>query len=71
MSYTHRKKKIPTGGTNVVVANVPDCIIIKSKFELQSWYYAYFRTNTKGKGMNSLILWLKLQFFNKDGFGIK
>ena len=32
------------------VANVVDCDILVSKFELQSGYYAHFRTNTLGKG---------------------
>ena len=27
-----------------------------NEFELQSRYYAHFRTNTLGKGMNPLIL---------------
>ena len=39
-----------------VVANVLDCNIGVSKFELHSYYDVHFRTNTLGKGMNSLIL---------------
>ena len=35
-----------------VVANVLDCDIVKSEFELQSRYYVHFLTNTLGKGMN-------------------
>ena len=30
--------------------------IVTREFELQSRYYVHFRTNTLGKGMNSLIL---------------
>ncbi len=33
-----------------------DCGIVVSEFILQSRYYVRFRTNTLGKGMNSLIL---------------
>ena len=33
-----------------VIANILDC-----EFELQSRYYVHFRTNTLGKGINSLI----------------
>ena len=33
-----------------------NCGIVVSDFELQSRYYVHFRTNTLGKGMNSLIL---------------
>ena len=36
------------------VANVLDCDIVVSEFELRSCYYVYFRTNTRGKGMNHL-----------------
>ena len=38
-----------------VVANVFNCHIVVSKFELQSRYYAHFRTNTLEKGINPLI----------------
>ena len=50
--------------------------IVVSEFELKSRYYVHFRTNTLGKGMNTLILQtmglivLPLFFF-KDGFGFK
>ena len=37
-----------------VVANVLDCHIVVSEFELH--YYVHFRTNTLRKDMNSLIL---------------
>ena len=37
-----------------VVANVLDCDIIVSKFELQAHYDVHFQTNTTGKGMNPL-----------------
>ena len=38
-----------------VVANVVDCDLVVSEFELQSRYYVNFRTNTFGKGMNFLF----------------
>ena len=38
-----------------VVAEVPDCDIVVSKFELQSRYYVHFRTVTLEKGMKPLI----------------
>ena len=39
-----------------VIVKVMDCGIVISEFEFQSRYYADFRTNTLGKGMNPLIL---------------
>ena len=36
-----------------VVANVLDCLIVVSEFELHSRYYVNFWINTFGKGMNS------------------
>ena len=33
-----------------------DCGIVVSEFVLQSRYYVHFRTNTLGKGMNTLTL---------------
>ena len=58
------------------VANVLDCDIVVREFEFQSRYYVHFRTNALWKGMNSHILPavskpVPLQFFYKDGFGIK
>ena len=43
------------------VANVLDCKIVVSEFELQSLYYVHFRANNPEKGMNSssLHLWIK------------
>ena len=38
-----------------VVANVLDCDIIVSEFEIQSRYYVHFQINTLRKGMNLLI----------------
>ena len=38
-----------------VVANMMDCDIVVSEFELQSRYYYHFLSNTLGKGMNLLI----------------
>ena len=38
-----------------IVANVLDCDIVVSEFELKSSYYIHFRNNTLKKGMNPLI----------------
>ena len=38
------------------MAKVPDFALEVSEFELQSRYYAHFRTNALGKDMNPLIL---------------
>ena len=38
-----------------VVANVLDCNIVVSEFELQSRYYVHFHTNTITKSMNFLV----------------
>ena len=59
-----------------VMANVLDCDILVSEFELQSRYYVYFRINTLGKGMSPLIFpamgkIVSLLFIYKDSFGIK
>ncbi len=40
----------------VVVANVLNYGLEVSKFELQSYYYIYCRTNTLGKAMKLLII---------------
>ena len=59
------------------MANVMDCDIVLSEFELQShYYYAHFKNNNLGKGMKPLILsamelTLPLTFFFKYYFGIK
>ena len=39
-----------------VVANVVDCDILLSEFELESRYYVHIRANNFRKGMNSLTL---------------
>ena len=39
-----------------VVANVMDCDIIVSEFEIQSRYYVQFRTNSLKKGMDFPII---------------
>ena len=57
------------------MANVIDCGIIVSQFEIQSCYYDHFQTNALWKDTNFLILQLwvyiiPLLFFYKDGFGI-
>ena len=38
-----------------VMANVPGCDIVVTKFERQLRHYINFQTNTLEKGMNSLI----------------
>ena len=38
-----------------VVANILDCDIIVSVFDLQMYYYVHFQTNTFVKDMNSFI----------------
>ena len=38
-----------------LVDNILECYIVISKFKIQSCYYIFFRTNTLGKGMISLI----------------
>ena len=59
-----------------VVANVLDCDIVVSKFELWSFSSVHLGVDTLGKDMNSLdslnMGWIVplLPFF-KDGFGIK
>ena len=40
---------------NVVEANVLNCDIVASKFELQSVYYIHFQTDSLEKGMHFLI----------------
>ena len=56
-----------------VVANVLDCDVTVSEFELQLHYYVHFRTNILRKSMNPLtpLALLSPQFFYKDSFGIK
>ena len=52
------------------------CGLKVNEFELQLCYYIHFRNNSFGKGMSLFIppaiAWvISLQFFKKDGFGIK
>ena len=59
-----------------VMVKAMDCRIVVSEFVLQSRYYVHFRANTRGKGMNPLILpamgWIvPLLFFWKNSIGIK
>ena len=49
MHLTNQGGSLPS-----VVANVLDCIIVTSKFELQSGYYIQFRTKTLGKIINPI-----------------
>ena len=59
------------------MANVLDCSIVESEFELQLPYYVHFRTNTLGKGMKHFIPSFVvgqialLLYFYKDHIGIK
>ena len=49
------------GSPSGVVANVLECDIVVSEFELRSRYYVHFRTFTLGKGINPLyppLLWV-------------
>ena len=46
---------VPVKCTRGVVANVQDCDITVSEFELHSRYYIHFQTNTSEKMMNILI----------------
>ena len=62
---------ITVGGPRGVMVKAMDCGIVVSEFVLQSRYYVHFRTNTLGKGMNTLILPVPLLFFEENGFGIK
>ena len=41
--------------THSIEANMLDCDIVVSEFELESRYNVDFQTNTLGKGMNPLI----------------
>ena len=43
------------GGPWGIMANVMDCGLKISEFELQLCYYIHFQSNTLGKGMNPLI----------------
>ena len=60
-----------------VVVNFLGWDIVVSEFKLQSRYYVHFRTNTLGKGTNTIIhtqilcLIVPLLSFFGDGFGIK
>ena len=59
MWVVHTKK----GVVFLTVANVLYWVIIVYGFELQSFFYVYFRINTPEKGMEPLILaiyiWVK------------
>ena len=46
-------------GVRGVMAKVLDCKIVVSEFELQSRYYAPFRIDTLGKGLNRLLILAK------------
>ena len=63
------------GSPSCVVANVLDCDIVVSEFELQSRYYVHFQTNTLSKGIKLLIIpvvceIVLLIFFCDDCFSI-
>ena len=59
-----------------VIVKALDCDLNVSEFELQSFFYVHFRTNTLEKSMNLLIPAVSdkivlLLFSFKDGFDIK
>ena len=45
------REESPSGS----VADVLNCDIVVNDFEIQSWYYVYFRANALGKRMTSFI----------------
>ena len=53
---THDESINNRGCPRGVMVKAMDCGIVVREFELQSRYYAHFRANTLGKGMNPLIL---------------
>ena len=58
------------------MAKALDCCLKVSGFELHSYYYVHFRTNTLEKSLNPLILQAMGQIVSlllsyKDCFGIK
>ena len=55
-----------------VVANVRDCNIVRSKFELNSRSYVHNRINTPSKGINPLIARaIAALLLSNDVFGIE
>ena len=71
MLISKKKKK---GSHRSVIAKVLGCGFEVCEFELLSYHYIQFRTNTFGKGMNSLTppaMRILSVFFYKDGFDIK
>ena len=54
--YIYIYKRVGVSSAHGIVANVLDCYIIVSEFELQLCYYIPFWTNTLGKGINLLTL---------------
>ena len=55
MDNSFEKKEIETGNPCGVMANILNCSLAVSEFELPLYYYVYFWTNALRKGMNSLI----------------
>ena len=51
-----KASKVWQGCSRDVMVKAMDCGILVSELELQSRYYVHFRTNTRGKGMNPVIL---------------
>ena len=45
----------PYNKTVGLIANVLNCDVVVSEFELQSRYYVHIRINTLGKSINPLI----------------
>ena len=52
----HLLLKINEGCPRGVLVKPLDYRIVLSDFELQSCYYMHFRTNTLGKGIDTLVL---------------
>ena len=50
------------------MANMMNYDIFISKFKIQSRYYVHFRTNTLGKGMNSFIPHLSVNYYHNYTF---
>ena len=74
--YTHAHTHFYRGYPDSIIVKALDSRIKVNGFELQSRYYVHFQSNTRGKGMNSLILpamglIVQLLFFYKGGIGIK
>ena len=57
----NRSSKLLSNSHYGIVANMPDCDIVVSEFELQSRYYIHFRANTLGRRKTTISKFIKLQ----------